>query len=80
MSLRKSGFATQSKPFMAKMACDAYLRAQVMDAVLPVSIKKFTDVVAEDLPDGSIAILWTFGDSTAQAIVTRSILYIPPGQ
>lgn len=79
MQVQAADTASASPVFTAKMACDARLPAQVMDVEMPLFIKRFTEVLAQDGPDGT-TILWAIGDGTAKAVVTRSILHIPSGQ
>lgn len=80
MSLQEAGSAP-TKTFMARMKLEARLPAQVMDADMQVPIRKFTEVLAEVGPNqGEVTILWPYGEATAQAVVPRSFVYIPPGQ
>lgn len=57
------------------MAIDARLRAQVMDAEMPIWIPKFTEVIAEHGPGPrDVTILWSYGLATAQAVIDRSFI------
>lgn len=63
------------KTFLARMAISANLSAQVTDARMYVSIRRLTEVIAEEGPEpGDVTILWPYGDGTAQAVVDRSFL------
>jgi hypothetical protein len=80
MSLQESNGDPSPKIFTARILCDARLPAYVMGAEMKVPIRQYTEVLAQDGPNDTTTIFWPFGETTAESVVTRSILYVPPGQ
>lgn len=78
MRVQKTVEEPSPKLFVARMALEAHLPAQVTGADLRVSVKRFTEVVAESIPGkDDVTILLPYGDGTAQAIVPVSFLQVP---